>query len=652
MTTANWALENIEKAQQNEETAIKLELEWYDESVEDMTTLGRTLATRDDIAAIIGPYASSNAQAMAYQCVKTRKMMLTPTASSEEFVRTFSRSNFLWSLVETDISQCEVLLSRAVISGAKRVSLLTPDNLYGDTFKDWFAFQAQELGLEVEDVRIYNNNNIDTQATAAVRCDADYLICVVSDIENIRTILQARSTRGDKGPKLLFSDGAMIPELLSLGSLSTGVEGVAMYSDPTTGFEIAYGTRYGTAPMGAESRLYDALLLTAFAAADAFVTQEANLNESMIRVVSGSGTEMLAWDEMGMYRTFKAIEQGKYLNISGAGGSLKFDKEVHTNVLQTVYCHWSVYDGRIILLDFCSSDGGNRTDATLANWNWQVKQEQIFDNTSTGIEYKELKEQWALLVAASSTWANYRHQADVLNMYQILKRNGYTDDRIILIMEDDLAYNQSNIYPGEIRVSPTGNNLYQDIEIDYYTNQLPPADISAILAGERSERTPHVIEATDNDNVLVFWSGHGSKGQFDWLKEASGFTTSLMHNTLSQLSEERKFRKMLWLIETCYSSSVAKASVGIPGVLCIAAADEMEVSFADVYSQELSVWMSNRFTHNMTDAIEGNPTISFRDLYNYMLRNTLGSHVKVHNAALFDNLYLSSIDEFISYQRK
>ena len=34
---------------------------------------------------------------------------------------------------------------------------------------------------------------------------------------------------------------------------------------------------------------------------------------------------------------------------------------------------------------------------------------------------------------------NYRHQADVLNMYWILSKNGYDDDHIVLIIEDDIA---------------------------------------------------------------------------------------------------------------------------------------------------------------------------------------------------------------------
>jgi len=47
---------------------------------------------------------------------------------------------------------------------------------------------------------------------------------------------------------------------------------------------------------------------------------------------------------------------------------------------------------------------------------------------------------WAVLVAGSSEWMNYRHQADVCHAYQILHKNGIPDSNIIVMMYDDLAH--------------------------------------------------------------------------------------------------------------------------------------------------------------------------------------------------------------------
>ena len=55
---------------------------------------------------------------------------------------------------------------------------------------------------------------------------------------------------------------------------------------------------------------------------------------------------------------------------------------------------------------------------------------------------------WAVLVAGSNGYFNYRHQADICHAYQILRRNGIPDERIIVMMYDDIAHNTNNPTPG------------------------------------------------------------------------------------------------------------------------------------------------------------------------------------------------------------
>lgn len=46
---------------------------------------------------------------------------------------------------------------------------------------------------------------------------------------------------------------------------------------------------------------------------------------------------------------------------------------------------------------------------------------------------------WALLVAGSNGWFNYRHQADVCHAYQVLHNHGIPDSNIVVMMFDDIA---------------------------------------------------------------------------------------------------------------------------------------------------------------------------------------------------------------------
>lgn len=46
---------------------------------------------------------------------------------------------------------------------------------------------------------------------------------------------------------------------------------------------------------------------------------------------------------------------------------------------------------------------------------------------------------WAVLVAGSNGFWNYRHQADICHAYQIMVNNGIPKDQIITFSYDDVA---------------------------------------------------------------------------------------------------------------------------------------------------------------------------------------------------------------------
>lgn len=645
--TVDWALQNIEAAQKNIAHGVKITVEWYDEDAVDIEMTVKDLALRDDIAAIVGPMYSANVMIASKQCARTKKTLITTTASSAELIRANANRTNFWALTETDISQCEVLLSKALLYGAKKVSLLAKADVYGQTFVDWFAFQAKELGLEVGSVGIYTDATVKAVFKQCAAEQVDYLVCVPSSTDNLESMLQARAESKDMTARLLFSDVAYSSALLTkMGALAEGIEGVAMSSDPASGFAISYEVKYDEQPVLGEAQAYDAMMLIAYAAFHMQLSGDTDMNSALCHVVDGRDDNFGSWMAEDMRITFDAFADGKSPDIKGASGALDFDAKVYTNVLYSVYASWMAYQGKFVILDYNTCDGGKRTDATLAGWNWKNSQSQEFDGSSPSIIYPPLKEKWALIVAASAGWRNYRHQADALEMYRLLKKQGYTDDHIVLVMEDDIAQNPNNPNKGVIKVRPTGDNLYSNVKIDYRLSTVTPNEIASILRGEKSERLPEVISADQSDNVLVFWSGHGAPGHFVW-SEHGQFSNSLMRKTLQALSDQKKYRKMLWLVETCYAGSVAVAAKEIPGVMFITASNENETSKADIYSDELGVWMTNRYTSTLDEQISANPAIPIRDLYFKLFRNTVGSHVTVYNQSHFDNLYQCTMEEFL-----
>ena len=607
---------------------VRLELEWYDEEAVDCGAVARELAGRDDIVAVIGAKYSADAGQMADVLCKAQKPFMT-IATTAELMRAYAATGSLWAMTENDITQCEMLLSRAYAYGARRVSLIADrESLYGNTFVEWFGFQAEELNMKVVGIYDYEPATLAALSRQAATDGADAVVCVPQSIDDIATIEQAFQQVGST-TRRLYSDTGYGPDVIErVGQWAEGIEGVAFGSDPESGFAVFFEQRTGLQPALGVPQVYDAVLMLSHAleqqVADGEAAEE-NLNH-YLRRVADSG-------------------------LHGASGLLTFDRKVYTNVLSSTYYHYQLYQGRYITLDYLTSTGSHRSDATLASWNWQADEDDMqnfYDSEGefNAPAYPPLHDRWALLVAASSGWANYRHQADVLNMYQMLRQHGYADDHIVLIMEDDLALSAKNPHQGEIRVRLDGANIYHDVVVDYRASQLKPADVKAILCGEQSASLPEVIRADADDNVLVFWSGHGSPGRFEWLDDLHGFTTDMARETFAAMRDGGHYRKLLWLAETCYSGSVMQAAKGFPGIMAITAANPYETSKADIFSYDLGVWMSNRFTYTLQDCLSENPGISLRDLYYRLFINTVGSHVMVYNAAYYGNIFRQTMGEF------
>ncbi len=649
----NQCAEDLKKAYQGQKTGFVLEYEWYDEATEDIDALSEKLAKRTDIVAVIGGQYSDHAQSMAYKFCKesVRKPFFT-LATTEELIRSFSSTRCLWALTETDLSQCEVLLSQAYTYGGKRVALIANSkSLYGKTFVDWFGFQTDEMHLEDVGIFDYGYSSIEEAAAQAAASKADFLICAPSSIDDIKVIqdaIQQQAKTGNPTPRCLYSDMAFGSNVISrLGDTVEGLEGVAVGSDPSTGFDIRYETTYKEMPIAGEAQVYDAATMLGYS----FFIQQQNdslsLNDAIKKLVDGRDDYIYTPSVEGMRDYISALAAGKYPNLCGVSGTLYFDKNVYTNVLSSTYYSYKVYNGKYIILDYISNNGSAHTSSSLANWMWKSTTMQQFDDKDDSITYPALQKKWALLVAASSGWDNYRHQADVFCIYQLLKKNGYDDDHIVLIAEDDIANNAKNPNKGYVAVRIGGENVRKDVTIDYHTSQLKPGDIKSILCGERSDRLQQVISASSSDNVFLFWSGHGSKGQLEWLEEKNGFTADLAEETFQAMADKKCYRKFLCMIEACHAGSVFTAIEGFHGMLAFAAAKANETSKADIRNNDLGVWMSNRFSMTLQECIETNANMSLRDLYYKLFTNTVGSHVVLFNAQNYGNLYKNNIGEFV-----
>ena len=703
--TAEWMLSSLHNAQLHDTLCIDLKLEWYDEYGNDLKSLGERLANRDDLMAVIGPFDSDNVDILAPYCQQTLKPLILPTASSETVIRRFAISNtgdsqqpFLWSLTETDVTLSELLMSiyahylsmnnGGVGARGSNSALFAPADTYGQTFIEWVPFHADELGIGfclyeqyANDESLYQDYRQYLNELPGMGVEVAQFV-VAQNVEQIYRLSRLRVEWMETDPDdptydeyldlltfwaPVYYACANITEeaIAALGPrgipLTNGYQGFSPYADPMTGFELSYETRYGTKPTFAECKFYDALLLAAFAAS--YMEHRPNVDDLNKAIIDICTTDNLlsghAWSETGMELYLSTLEQGQLFGFKGASGPVQFDSQCYSAALNTTYVHWIFNDGHLYHLDYYSTEGNAQTSKAMALWNYLVKDAEnkfksLYSKEISAINYPALTDQYAVLVQGSNGWENYRHEADVLNIYQMLKRNGYDDDHIILVSSDDVANASENTDRGAVRTDPDGANLREGAVIDYKNADLTPADIVNILKGEKTDRTPVVLPADAGQNVLLFWSGHGrSKAtngidEMAWrdLPTGQGMTASLLSETLQQMADQKQFRQMLVCLEPCYSANMGKALEGISGVLAICSAGAYEQSFADSWSNDLGIWMCDRFSRNLVGHASANPNGTYRDLYLYCAQHTLGSHVGIYNYTNFGNLYTTSPKDF------
>lgn len=643
----NWAAENIRKA----DIGVKVVYEWVDEESSDLTKVGVSLSEREDIRSIIGCNESANTQKLAFALARKRENIrpLFTFSTSQELPRIFGHRGFLWGLCETDISQSEIMLSclSNEYEQVKKVALLASDDIYGQTFVDWFAFQAVELDMEPVSIVTYKSaKELDACLKQITESGAEALVCVPATVEDVIPVYNYinhwnLNTDADYSIALMFSDKAYNKAILKGTQPVDFISGLAPTSHPNSGFNVSYEARFGRLPYNGEAEVYDAVLITTLATLWAEKNNEADLNKAIAALLNGKATSQGGWTTGMISNVYQEIMAGGTPALSGATGTLDFNSEYHTTIRSTSYAHWITYKGKMVVIDYYSRNSGGHSSSPVAAWEWKKQHMQDVDGNGKIINYPELKDHYAVLVAASEGWKNYRHQADVLGMYHFLKEKGYDDDHILLIMADDLAYNERNPVQGVVRRELSGKNLYEGVQIDYKLGNLTLNDLKQILTGKPTNDYPVTLGSSPNDNVFFFWSGHGTQMGWEW-KDTEDVSADFAKSMFSDM----KFRKMFAIIETCYSGGVAQGCTGIPGLLMMTAANPYETSKADAFDNELQVYLSNTFTSSILSQLERKPQSVLYDLYLHAFDKTNGSHVMVYNPDYYGNLYLNDMSEY------
>lgn len=218
---------------------------------------------------------------------------------------------------------------------------------------------------------------------------------------------------------------------------------------------------------------------------------------------------------------------------------------------------------------------------------------------------------WAVIVAGSNGFWNYRHQADACHAYQIMKKNGIPESNIIMMAYDDVANDSENPFPGQIFNKPGNNSVdvYAGCNIDYKGDSVTPSNFLNILRGNStgvSGGNGKVLKSTENSKVFINFADHGAPGLIAFPNEY--LYANDLNSTITYMHENKLYKEMVLYIEACESGSMFE------GIL----ADNIDVYAITAANAEESSWGTYCYPDDQVNGVHINSCLGDLFSVNWM----------------------------------
>ncbi|GAB5372027.1 hypothetical protein AAMO2058_001630600 [Amorphochlora amoebiformis] len=247
---------------------------------------------------------------------------------------------------------------------------------------------------------------------------------------------------------------------------------------------------------------------------------------------------------------------------------------------------------------------------------------------------------FAVLVAGSNGFYNYRHQADVCHAYQILTRNGIDPDNIITMSYDDIASSSDNPFPGKLYNKPTaqgipGVDVYEGCKIDYSGLDVTPENFLAIITGDEETATGKVLKSGSKDHVFINFVDHGAVGLIAF-PDGELYADEL-NKALLEMESKNMYKELVFYLEACESGSMFQKK--LPDnikIFATTAANSHESSWGtycppndQVNGYSLNTCLGDLYSVNwMEDADRGVASETLTQQFNTVKNETKQSHVE------------------------
>ncbi|XP_012475963.1 vacuolar-processing enzyme [Gossypium raimondii] len=194
----------------------------------------------------------------------------------------------------------------------------------------------------------------------------------------------------------------------------------------------------------------------------------------------------------------------------------------------------------------------------LNQWESGIRLPTDKDNEPEELDEQQVGTRWAVLVAGSSGYGNYRHQADVCHAYQLLRKGGLKEENIVVFMYDDIAMHELNPRPGVIINHPQGDDVYAGVPKDYTGEHVTAANLYAVLLGDKdalSGGSGKVIDSKPNDRIFMYYSDHGGPGVLGMPNMPFLYAMDFL-DVLKKKHAAGTYKEMVLYVEACESGSI------------------------------------------------------------------------------------------------
>eukprot|EP00796_Vickermania_ingenoplastis_P012530 gene12530-8584_t len=256
---------------------------------------------------------------------------------------------------------------------------------------------------------------------------------------------------------------------------------------------------------------------------------------------------------------------------------------------------------------------------------------------------------WAVIVSSSAPWYDYRHTANALSVYHLLRALGGVprDQMLLLLSGVDHACDARNPLPGVIFAPPPGPppgcsrrqtstpaasegilpwNLWTPeavadvavggagVSIETFLGVLEgrgarlPVPLTAayltpeMLALYDTAFLPHLDSDRDTD-VIVFLIGHGYPDHFQFNLHED-LSAAEIGRAVERMRRLGRYRRLLFLLDTCQALSLCSA-ITSPDVVCLASSSATGFGLSSFMDRRVGLHSSSDWFQSLLREVQG-----------------------------------------------